>query len=444
MAGAVGTTGVAGTTGTSGVAGTSGTGGAGIAGAGGVGTAGAGGSGNGGAGGARTGSCGDGVIEFPEECDPPNGITCDQNCQAIPLCGNGRLDPGEICDPAAAVDFPTCESTCQSVPDSTAAANDMCAAASPGALWSLTSASGIIRGIAAVTPANVWRYGDSAVDHWDGTSWTTAVLSGQTFTSIWASGANDVWVGGDAPLQHWDGGTWTTIALDEVGIVDHIWGTGPQDVWVAGRGLTSSVVHWDGSAWADRTPVAVSSGQLSQIDALGGTGPADVWLLGLLVPDPTAPSIYFGSVLHWEGTGWEPLVTLPAAGATTSFPVTLWAAAANDVWVAGSTQIGGGNAQEAMWHFDGTGWIARPEFFAFGTIAALWGSCANRVWAVGQDSLGPSIWFFDGSRWTALQGNLNAAFGSISGTSANDVWFGGGGLEMNTETQFGDMLHRRQ
>jgi hypothetical protein len=306
----------------------------------------------------------------------------------------------------------------------------------------LTSASRIIRGIAALAPANVWRQSDSAVEHWDGTSWT-AVLSGQTFTSIWASGTNDVWVGGDAPLQHWDGSTWTTIALDAVGIVDHIWGSGPQDVWVAGRGLTTSVVHWDGSAWVDRTPAAVSMGQLTQIDALGGTGPADVWLLGLLVPDPTVPSIYFGSVLHWASTGWEPLVTLPAAAAMTTFPVTLWAAAANDVWVAGTTATGD-LTQEAMWHFDGMGWLARPEFFAVGTIAALWGSCANRVWAVGQESLVPSIWFFDGASWTTLRGSSTAGVGSIGGTSANDVWFGGGMVNVNTGTQSGNMLHRRE
>jgi len=37
--------------------------------------------------------CGDGVVNPPEQCDPPNGVTCDQNCQLIipPFCGNGIL-----------------------------------------------------------------------------------------------------------------------------------------------------------------------------------------------------------------------------------------------------------------------------------------------------------------------------------------------------------------
>lgn len=35
--------------------------------------------------------CGDGTVTFPEECDPPNGTTCDANCRII-------LGPEAICD----------------------------------------------------------------------------------------------------------------------------------------------------------------------------------------------------------------------------------------------------------------------------------------------------------------------------------------------------------
>ena len=48
---------------------------------------------------AGTPTCGNGVVEPGETCDPPNYSTCDSNCQSIPIvCGNGIVQPGEACD----------------------------------------------------------------------------------------------------------------------------------------------------------------------------------------------------------------------------------------------------------------------------------------------------------------------------------------------------------
>jgi hypothetical protein len=57
--------------------------------------------------------CGDGVIIAPEQCDPPDGTTCDANCQNIPRCGDGNIDPGEECDPPNTA---TCDANCQLLP----------------------------------------------------------------------------------------------------------------------------------------------------------------------------------------------------------------------------------------------------------------------------------------------------------------------------------------
>jgi hypothetical protein len=44
-------------------------------------------------------SCGDLVVGPGEACDPPNGTSCDSNCQLIPIvCGNGIVQPGESCE----------------------------------------------------------------------------------------------------------------------------------------------------------------------------------------------------------------------------------------------------------------------------------------------------------------------------------------------------------
>jgi hypothetical protein len=45
-------------------------------------------------------TCGNNVVDPGETCDPPNGTTCDANCQLIPqpVCGNGIVETGEECE----------------------------------------------------------------------------------------------------------------------------------------------------------------------------------------------------------------------------------------------------------------------------------------------------------------------------------------------------------
>ena len=64
----------------------------------------------------RIPGCGDGVLEAGESCDPPDGLTCSTTCQPIPACGNGFIDPGEQCDPphgGPGAPAPWCDATCQ-------------------------------------------------------------------------------------------------------------------------------------------------------------------------------------------------------------------------------------------------------------------------------------------------------------------------------------------
>ena len=61
-------------------------------------------------------SCGDGILNLPDEtCDPPgspagpNGNTCRADCT---VCGDGILDAGEFCDDGNAVDTDSCPNRC--------------------------------------------------------------------------------------------------------------------------------------------------------------------------------------------------------------------------------------------------------------------------------------------------------------------------------------------
>jgi hypothetical protein len=63
-------------------------------------------------------ACGNGAVEPGEDCDPPDGVTCDFSCRAVVCedatssCGNGAVDAGEECEPPGTA---TCDAGCRSV-----------------------------------------------------------------------------------------------------------------------------------------------------------------------------------------------------------------------------------------------------------------------------------------------------------------------------------------
>jgi cysteine-rich repeat protein len=57
-------------------------------------------------------ACGNGEVDFNEECEPPGSATCDVSCQRIPLCGDGFLDLPESCDDGNIIDGDGCSSDC--------------------------------------------------------------------------------------------------------------------------------------------------------------------------------------------------------------------------------------------------------------------------------------------------------------------------------------------
>src|SRR6185295_12460820 len=58
--------------------------------------------------------CGDGVINTTcgEVCDPPVPGLCSERCQPVASCGNGVVDPGEVCDDGNAEDCDACTTHC--------------------------------------------------------------------------------------------------------------------------------------------------------------------------------------------------------------------------------------------------------------------------------------------------------------------------------------------
>ena len=56
--------------------------------------------------------CGNGTVDPGEQCDPPNGTTCDTECQNI-VCGDGVRSGNEQCDDGNLVNLDGCDSHCK-------------------------------------------------------------------------------------------------------------------------------------------------------------------------------------------------------------------------------------------------------------------------------------------------------------------------------------------
>lgn len=134
------------------------------------------------------------------------------------VCGNGRIDPGEVCDDGNLLFGDQCNPTCNSFSDvHVVSATEAYAIASEDE--------------------------DGVLLAWNGTSWLpmTGAPLGQR---VWGRAANDLYVGG-SDVSHWDGVHWESAGT-RVGGVASISGSA-TDVFVAN--YTSTILQFDGSVW---------------------------------------------------------------------------------------------------------------------------------------------------------------------------------------------------
>lgn len=179
-----------------------------------------------------------------------------------------------------------------------------------GASWSVVSNPGVneLFGVTALAANNVWAVAvhtspniTDIIEHWDGTKWANVSApsmnaNGGTISlrGIAAVSAADIWAVGDeknpltnagnAITEHWNGTAWTVSSeLSQNSYLPSVTAPGSTDVWaVDGSGLMQTQ-HWDGTAWSIiSTPnpppgsgllgvAAVSSGNIWAVGWNGGT-----------------------------------------------------------------------------------------------------------------------------------------------------------------------------
>jgi hypothetical protein len=144
--------------------------------------------------------------------------------------------------------------------------------------------------------------------HWNGSAWTilpspnpavpTPAGTTQTLTGVVAVAPHDAWaVGGTSDISgfqpsrpiamHFNGTAWSLATLPDVGFgaIASITASSPTSVWtVGGPGDVGTVLHWNGTSWAQDTTapsatvplrgVTAVTGSATELWAVGGTGKA--------------------------------------------------------------------------------------------------------------------------------------------------------------------------
>jgi hypothetical protein len=178
-----------------------------------------------------------------------------------------------------------------------------------------------------------------------------------------------------ALAERWNGTGWQQVAMAQPAtrhvLLQGVADLSSTDAWAVGflgdvAPETSSpsgglVEHWDGTRWQ----IASTPGSLAEtLSAVTGTGPDDVWVAGSMNlggPPPAGDSAFFE---HFDGTSWQTVPGPP--GNFTEDPVQVTAMAAlspSDVWAVGTQNPEGfglpGSLNLAA-HWDGKTWTVVP------------------------------------------------------------------------------------
>jgi hypothetical protein len=182
-----------------------------------------------------------------------------------------------------------------------------------GQAWSSRAGgfAGLVDGVWASGPGDVWGISGDAALRWDGAAVTRLPFPRGSARRIFGLSPRDVWaVGAAGVVHHWDGAAWTT--LDVPGLVLAVWASAADDVWMVGE--AGLALRWDGNGFA-----RVETGTAAALRAVGGASRGEPWAAG-----------DGGAVLRLEAGSF-----VPVASGTSNALAAVAAAPGGRVYVAG-------------------------------------------------------------------------------------------------------------
>ena len=332
-----------------------------------------------------------------------------------------------------------------------------------------------LRGVAAISAADVWAVGQydslagtytpllrAVTAHWNGSSWSVVPTpavgpSGTTLTGVAADGPSDVWAVGYSStygtpqtlVQRWDGAQWSVVpspvisggsSLEAVTLVS------ANDAWAVGNragGLpdysatvVTLAVHWNGAAWV-AVPSPNVSNRWNDLASVSAVSSDDVWAVG---SSRNIGELYQNLAMHWNGAGWT-VVPTPNAANSENELYAVAAIASDDVWAVGRSNDGI-SERSVYLHWNGAAWSSVPgpgggeAVTGSGALVVL---ASDDVWAVGN-----TVAHWDGSSWSlapnpVVPGAPGLSLVGASKVGACDVW--AVGVSYDTDAQHTLAVH---
>jgi len=256
---------------------------------------------------------------------------------------------------------------------------------------------------------------DGVAWFFDGNGWTSrSTPTTTTWTSVTARSLDDVWVTNGPQAAHWDGQQWTQGATGALGFTftSAVWTDPSGAPWIATD--RAEVLSQGNNAWTPHTT------GLPNIVNVGGTSDMDIWVTTLTAGVVTGTR-------HWNGLSWTD-VENPAEAAR-CVARDLWAATADDVWIALTCHSDGVNefVPRRLMRWDGNAWSLveslGSEDAPIGSAGfnAVWGSAPNNVYAVANTA----VYRFNGTDWSQITDGPPGGT-SVFGLGADDVYVGHG------------------
>jgi len=316
-------------------------------------------------------TCGDDIVNGPEACDGANLGGAD--CTSLGYYGAAGL----ACNGVCSFDTSACAGFCG---DRIANGGEVCDGRAPA---SQCTDFGFESGVMGCASCGV-DFSECA-----GTYTLDASATSQTLFAVWGSGPSNVFaVGESGALVRFNGTAWVTSPSGTTSRLYGVWGSGPAEAFAAGQ--SGGIRRWTGSTWGPMT-----SNTTSRLHAVWGSASDDVFAVG-----------EGGTIIHWDGDSWDPMLS-----GTTTVLRAIWGTASDDVFVVGESGV--------TIHWNGTTWSplgTLPSSYGFG---GLWGTSSSNVIAVAYSN-SAVVYRWNGTAWLDISSGAGGA--AIASTQISAVW----------------------
>jgi Dockerin type I domain len=369
-----------------------------------------------------------------------------------------------------------------------------------GTSWSIVNSpnkttpyNSVLSAITCTSASDCWTVGNyntgltnqTLTEHWDGTSWvitsspnktnsfslTFDYLRGVTCASAvdcWAVGYYDT-SGGEGQdfdyqtlIEHWDGNSWAIVDSSNAttarnNFLQAVTCVSASDCWAVGQyhsgdyqpaiGFTNEIYqtlieHWNGAAWSIVNSPNTDLMQINELNSITCTASSDCWAVGEYhIPAQSTGLTDEVQTLveHWDGNSWTIVNSPNTSSQQYNFLRGVTCTASSDCWAVGSSEVGAGDFQTLIEHWDGASWaiVASPNSSTVDVNELKSVTCvsATDCWGVGYhynnitNATPPQtlVEHWDGISWTIVNSpNIDTAdtndLRAITCASSSDCW----------------------